>query len=154
MLKLGILPLLRRSHRVIRGLLGALWIGLLVFQSLNGSETSCWNEMQLTAAISGAVPGVMAMDTEMHSATSLRDGSLIRANEPVPADAASMPGPTQSPPCDHAAMAGACQGCTIVVPIIVADVSTSTPNADVVFPSIHTARSQLIIAPDARPPKA
>ncbi len=154
MFKRGILPLLRRSHRVVRGVLGALWIGLLVFQSLNGSETSCSNEMQLTADISGAVPGAMAMHTEMRSATPLPDGSLTGANEPVPADAASMPRPTQPPPCHHAAMAGACQGCAIVVPITVANVSPSTPNADVVFPSLHTARSQLIIAPDAPPPKA
>ena len=150
MFTLGILSLLRRSHQIVRGVLGALWIGLLIFQSLNSSTGSCSHEMQSTATVSSAANSGMAM----HTATSMSDWSVTGANATMLADASSMPLPVQSLPCQHAAMTGACQACVNVATIVIATVSILAATADGPFLLPHTARSQLIIAPDAPPPKA
>lgn len=146
----GILPVLRRSHRVLRCGLGALWLGLLVFQSLNGLTSRCSDEMQPAATVSEAATGEMVM----HSATNMPDWSVTSATEPVPADAASVPLPTQPVPFHHAAMTVSCQGCVNVAATVVADVSMSVSVNENPFPLLHTSRSQRVVAPDARPPKA
>ena len=120
------------ARRFVRRSVGALLLGLLMFQSWGVATRECSiGEMGAMSEV-GALAGMGSMAAEPPTAPT---------------------GPEQSPPCDHAGQSLACQPCSVFVTTTGVPIVAEAAIASRLTPELRLMPAARDIAPDVPPPR-
>ena len=122
----------RDARRFVRRGVGALLLGLLVFQSWGVATRECSIGEMGTMSEVGAMAGMGSMAAEPPTAPT---------------------GPEQLPPCDHADQSLSCQPCSVFVTTTAVPIVAEAVIASRLTPELLLTPPARDIAPDVPPPR-